>query len=115
MRGLALNDNLLNAGAQFVREAKTDASYRLWSIGDVHPAMVRDVDRGAEISLEIWVLSPHALTTILMQEPPGLCIGRLRLSDGSEVLGVLGEPYLCADQLEITQYGGWREYQATKS
>lgn len=29
-----------------------------------------------------------------MNEPPGLCIGKVRLEDGSTVLGVLGEPAL---------------------
>jgi len=39
MRGLALNDNMLAAGARFVRETATAPEYRLWSIGDRHPAM----------------------------------------------------------------------------
>ena len=41
MRGLALNPNLLKVGATFVREDATDACYRLWSIDDRHPAMLR--------------------------------------------------------------------------
>lgn len=114
MRGLVLNHNLVQVGATFASEAKTEAFYRLWSINDVHPAMLRDVNGGAEISVEIWMLSPGAIATIIMQEPPGLCIGRLKLSNGCEVLGVLGEPFLCKGQTEITQYGGWREYMASK-
>ena len=30
-----------------------------------------------------------------MSEPPGLCIGKVVLADGTVVLGVLGEPFLC--------------------
>jgi hypothetical protein len=30
------------------------------------------------------------------------------------VLGVLGEPFLCAGRREITQFGGWRGYLASK-
>ena len=41
MRGLDLNGNLLAVGASFVREARTAPHYRLWSIGDRHPAMLR--------------------------------------------------------------------------
>ena len=41
MRGLALNPNLVAAGATFVRETTTAATYRLWSIDDRHPAMMR--------------------------------------------------------------------------
>ncbi|UCC74428.1 MAG: glutamyl-tRNA amidotransferase [Gemmatimonadota bacterium] len=110
MRGLELNKNLLNVGANFVREAKTAPEYRLWSIGDVHPAMQRVHSGGTSVSLEIWELPVASVSTILQQEPPGLCIGKVMLSDGSEVLGVLGEAFLCEGQREITEFGGWREY-----
>ena len=39
MRGLELNPNMLAAGGTFVREARTAACYRLWSIGERYPAM----------------------------------------------------------------------------
>jgi hypothetical protein len=38
----------------------------------------------------------------------------MRLADGSEVLGVLGEPILCEGQAEITPFGSWRKYVAEK-
>jgi hypothetical protein len=34
----------------------------------------------------------------------------VELSDGSEVLGVLAEPWLVKGQKEITSLGGWRAY-----
>ncbi|NJN69928.1 MAG: glutamyl-tRNA amidotransferase, partial [Nitrospira sp.] len=37
---------------------------------------------------------------------------KVRLEDGSFVLGVLGEPALVEGQREITAYGGWRSYLA---
>lgn len=114
MRGLELNGNLLAAGAEFVREATTEPSYRLWSIGDVHPAMLKVSGGGAAIALEVWQVPPEGLISILLAEPPGLSIGRVRLSDGEEMLGVLGEPYLCEGQREITEHGGWRGYLATR-
>jgi hypothetical protein len=55
------------------------------------------------------------LASILMTEPAGLSIGKVLLSDGREVLGVLGEPWLCANRTEITTFGGWRAYVATLS
>jgi hypothetical protein len=55
-----------------------------------------------------------ALATILLEEPPGLTIGRVRLRNGESVLGVLGEPALCEDGKEITRWGGWRAYLAAK-
>ena len=114
MRGLELNPNLLAAGARFVREALTAPAYRLWSIGDRHPAMLRVSTGGAAIAVEVWSVPADGVAGILLQEPPGLCIGKVRLADGEETLGVLGEPALCEGQREITQYGGWRAYVATR-
>jgi gamma-glutamylcyclotransferase (GGCT)/AIG2-like uncharacterized protein YtfP len=110
MRGLELNQNLLAIGAKFLREAQTEPSYRIWSIGDRHPAMLKIKEGGAAIAVEIWAVPASGLATLLTQEPPGLSIGKVRLADGQEVLGVLGEPFLCEGQPEITQYGGWRAY-----
>jgi len=110
MRGLALNHHLLEVGATFVRESVTAPVYRLWSIHDQHPAMQRVVSGGAALSLEIWEVPMAHLGTILLGEPAGLCIGKVLLTDGRVVLGVLGEAWLCAGQREITASGGWREY-----
>jgi gamma-glutamylcyclotransferase (GGCT)/AIG2-like uncharacterized protein YtfP len=110
MRGLALNGNLLAAGARFVRETRTAPAYRLYSIGDRHPAMVRVAAGGAAVAVEVWSVPAAGLTEILLKEPPGLSIGKVQLEDGSVVLGVLGEPVLCEGQREITEHGGWRAY-----
>ncbi|MBD1867651.1 glutamyl-tRNA amidotransferase [Cyanobacteria bacterium FACHB-471] len=110
MRGLELNQNLQKAGAEFVRETITEPAYRLWSIADRHPAMMKVAEGGAAIAVEIWAVPPAGVCQILLQEPPGLCIGKVRLNNGEVVLGVLGEAFLCKDQLEITQWGGWRAY-----
>lgn len=38
----------------------------------------------------------------MMRELPGLYIGNVRLKDGEEVRGILGEPLLCGGKREIT-------------
>lgn len=114
MRGLALNQNLLDVGATFVRETTTERAYRLWSIQDEYPAMVRVAEGGVAIAVEVWQVPAAGLAEILQQEPPGLSIGKVRLADGEVVLGVLGEPICCENQLEITDWGGWRAYQTSK-
>jgi hypothetical protein len=114
MRGLELNGNLVAAGATFVREDDTDACYRIWSIDDRHPAMMRTPGEGASVAVEVWEVPVAGLVSILLAEPPGLAIGKVVLRDGSIVLGVLGEPFLCKGKREITQYGGWRAYVASK-
>ena len=112
MRGLALNPNLLVAGATFVREDRTEACYRIWSIDDRHPAMLRTPGQGTSIALEVWAVPPAGLAGILLGEPPGLAIGKVALASGEVELGVLGEPFLCDGQREITSFGGWRAYVA---
>jgi hypothetical protein len=112
MRGLELNPNLLAVGATFVRETTTQPSYRLWSINDAHPGMIRVKTGGVAVAVEVWRISPGGLASVLQKEPPGLCIGKVILAGGDEVLGVLAEPILCDDQHEITQFGGWRAYMA---
>jgi hypothetical protein len=114
MRGLELNANLFAVGATFIREAATEPTYRLWSIADRHPAMQRVAAGGVAVAVEVWALPPAGLARILWQEPPGLCIGKVRLADGLEVLGVLGEAALCAGQREISSFGGWRAYLANR-
>ena len=113
MRGLELNPNLLAVGATFVREDTTEPCYRLWSIDDRHPAMMRTPGEGTAVAVEVWDVPMAGLAKVLLSEPPGLCIGKVALADGTVVLGVLGEPFLCAGRREITEYGGWRAYTAS--
>jgi carbamate kinase len=111
MRGLKLSPNMAAAGASFIRETTTEPAYRLWSINDDHPAMIRVTDgTGVHVAVEIWSVPQAGLAGILLKEPPGLTIGKVRLNDGSTVLGVIGEPALVLGQREITKHGGWRAY-----
>jgi len=113
MRGLELNPNLLNAKATFEREAKTEPSYRIWSIDDKYPAMIKVSAGGVGVAVEVWKVPLAGLGIILSQEPPGLAIGKVILHDGEEVLGVIGEPLTVEGEKEITAYGGWRAYMET--
>jgi carbamate kinase len=111
MRGLKLSPNMAAAGATFVRETATEPAYRLWTINDDHPAMIRVTDgSGVAVQVEVWSVPAAGLAGILLKEPPGLAIGKVRLADGSTVLGVLGENALVEGQREITAHGGWRNY-----
>jgi hypothetical protein len=114
MRGLELNGNLLAVGAQFICEDLTVPAYRLYSINDRHPGMVRVATGGIAVPVEVWAVPPAGLGQILIQEPAGLSIGKVTLQSGSEVLGVLAEPILCEGQREISSYGGWRAYCAAR-
>jgi hypothetical protein len=110
MRGMKDYDRMIAAGGDFVREAMTAPVFRLWSVEDDHPAMIRVNDGGAAVPVELWSLAPGGLIEILRTEPFGLTLGRYPLDDGTIVLGVLGEPAYVEGQREITEYGGWRAY-----
>ncbi|WP_082135758.1 carbamate kinase [Mycobacterium sp. EPa45] len=113
MRGLKLSPNMAAAGATFVKEAVTEPVYRLWTINDEHPAMIRVTDgSGVGVAVEVWEVPAAGLAGILLNEPPGLSIGKVNLDDGSTVLGVIGEPALVEGQREISEFGGWRAYTA---
>jgi len=110
MSGLALNENLTRVGAEFVTEARTSPQYRMWTIDDAYPAMIKDSAGGNSMDLEIWEMSYAALLDVLKSEPPGLTMGKVYLDDGSWEFGILGEPYICEGRPEITQWGSWRKY-----
>jgi len=71
-------------------------------------------DSGASVALEVWAVPLAGIADLLRSEPPGLTIGKVELSDGGEVLGVLAESALVEGQREITEYGGWRAYVETQ-
>jgi hypothetical protein len=110
MRGMKDCSRMVAAGGEFVREAVTAPVFRLWSVEDDHPAMIRVNQGGAAVPVELWSLAPEGLVQILRTEPFGLTLGRYPLEDGTLVLGVLGEPAYVEGQREITEYGGWRAY-----
>jgi len=115
MRGFSLNENLIKAGAEFLFETRTTDDYRLWSIDDKYPGMLKTIPpaKGKAIIAEVWELDAHGLLAVLEGEPPGLTIGRVQLQDGSSVFGVLAERWVVEGQREITEFGGWREYVST--
>jgi len=117
MRGLELEPNLVNLGATFVREDRTEPAYRLYSVNDIHPAMVRlpanETNGGVSVAVEIWSVPADGVATLLSKEPPGLSIGKVKLQNGTTILGVLAEPALVVGKKDISNFdGSWREYIA---
>ncbi len=110
MRGMKDYGRMVGAGGEFIREAATAAVFRLWSVEDDHPAMIRVNQGGSSVPVELWSLPLQGLVEILRTEPFGLTLGRYPLDDGTLVLGVLGETAYVEGQRDITDYGGWRAY-----
>ena len=113
MRGLELENNLKAVNAVFLKESQTEKAYRLYTIDDKYPAMVKD-EQGAAIDVELYEISEEGMQEVLSREPEGLTIKEITLIDGSQVQGVVGLPFIIRNRKEISLYGGWRNYLASK-
>ena len=109
MRGLELAGNLRKVHASFVKKSQTEKAYRLYSISDQYPAMIRS-DDGESIAVELYKITEEGMKEVLSKEPEGLTIEKIKLIDGQEVYGVIGLPSIVEGQKDITSYKGWRKY-----
>lgn len=111
LRGLKLNHELLECGAQFLQETKTAPTYRLFHLPGViaKPGMIRD-ENGFSISIELWSMPLESYGKFVSNIPWPLGIGRVELEEGRWVQGFLCDPSTALQSIEITPYGGWRNY-----
>ena len=113
MRGLELHRNL--DGAEFLGEFRTVPRYRIHSIGDRHPGMYEVAEGGVSVRGELYRLPDEVWQRVQVGEPPGLYKGPVQLEDGRVVDGILYPRELAEGRHpDISEYGGWREYVATK-
>ena len=109
MRGLELENNLKEVGATFVKKSKTEKAYRLYSIDDKYPAMVKG-KHGKSIEVEVYELTKEGMDAVLAKEPEGLTIDKIKLKNKEEVYGVIGTPEIIEGKKDITYSRGWRDY-----
>jgi len=113
MRGLSLHANLERA--EFLEACQTAPRYRVYSIGDVHPGMFETAADGVSVSGELYRVPADVLHRVEAGEPPHLYRGPVELADGRVVDGILFPRELAEGQhKDISAYGGWREYIATR-
>ena len=117
LQGQPLNHQLTDRAAQLVRLTHTASCYRLFALATdpPKPGLVRvgaDDTQGAAVEVEEWELDAASFGDFVAQVPAPMCIGRVRLADGSDVAGFLCEPLALEGAVEITQFGGWRAYRA---
>ncbi len=112
MAGLPLNPQVTALGGRFLRTARTEPVYRLHALGN-RPGMARATP-GASIAGEVWALPTAAIGALLAQVPPPLGFGTVALEDGP-CLGFLAEPQALADAPDITSFGGWRAWLASRT
>jgi len=117
LSGMPLNRELTELGASFSRAARTAAGYRLYALAGQSPAkpgLVRDEAGAGAIEVEVWKLAPDAFGRFVAAIPAPLCVGTVRLADGTTPKGFLVEAAAVADATDITAFGGWRRYTAAR-
>ena len=118
MSGLPLNGQLLELGGRLESAGKTAPIYRFYALpgGPPHrPGMVRVLEDGGAIELEVWSLPVAEVGHFLRKIPAPLGLGTVTLADGSGVPGFLCESHATMGAKDITSLGGWRAYLKTLS
>lgn len=113
MTGLPLNVQLTSLGGIFIEETTTAPEYKLYKLNGFTPArpgLLRVVDCGAAIALEVWQLPIENYGEFVLGVPAPLGFGTLTLADDRVVNGFLCEHYATLNAIDISHLGGWRHY-----
>ena len=113
MTGLPLNAQLTSLGGTFLEETSTAPAYKLYKLNGFTPArpgLLRVVDGGTAIALEVWQLPIENYGTFVSGVPAPLGFGTLTLADGRTVNGFMCEHYATLNAIDISHLGGWRHY-----
>ncbi|MFC0402311.1 allophanate hydrolase [Paraburkholderia rhizosphaerae] len=121
LQGEPLNGQLTERGARLIEATTTASTYRLYALpavasgGVAKPGLVRVPADGAPIAVEVWEMPLAAYGSFVAQVPAPLGIGTLTLADGSAVQGFLCETSALDGAADITSFGGWRAYRASRA
>ena len=119
LSGMPLNGELTSRGGVLLRKGETEKSYTLSALPGgppKRPGLLRVAEgQGHAIAVEVWALPPAGFGTFVAGVPAPLCIGTLRLADGTTPKGFLVEPEGLKGASDISHFGGWRAYIASLS
>jgi len=119
LSGLPLNGQLTSRGARLLASTKSAPKYRFYALAGgppFRPGMVRvgENEEGASIDLEVWSVPAHQYGSFVAGIPSPLGIGMVELADGSKVQGFVCEGAGVQDATDITHFGSWRAYLASR-
>jgi allophanate hydrolase len=113
LSGQPLNWQLTQRGGRLVRTCRTHPDYKFYTLKGTLPPKPGLVHipgyEGPGIEVEVSALPEDTVGNFVEGVPPPICIGTLKLEDGSQVKGFLAEPAGIEHAIEITQFGGWRK------
>jgi allophanate hydrolase len=117
LSGMPLNHELTSLTGRFIATAETVPDYRLFALNtDVpKPGLLRvATGAGASITVEIWALPAEGFARFVDAVPPPLSIGTLGLANGRAMKGFLVEAEAVRDARDISEFGGWRAFVASR-
>jgi allophanate hydrolase len=118
LSGQPLNWQLTQRHARLQRTCRTARSYRLYALQDSQPSkpgLLRDeAFEGPGIEVEVWSIPEDQFGGLVAGISPPLGIGSAVLEGGQLVKCFLCEPYAISGATEITHFGGWRAYLASR-
>jgi allophanate hydrolase len=118
LSGLPLNGQLRERGAVLLEATTTAPHYRFFALPGTappKPGLLRVLEGGGAIAVEVWAVPMAAVGSLLALIPPPLGLGNVELADGRHVHGFLCEAHALNDATDITASGGWRNYLAAQA
>ncbi len=119
LEGLPLHGQLRERHARLVERTHTAARYRLHALPGTTPpkpglARMPDGEGGHPIEVEVYQMPVAEVGSFLALIPPPLGLGNLELADGRWVKGFICEGAALAGAPDISRWGGWRGYLASR-
>jgi len=126
LSGFPLNPDLLSLGAVLQTTTKTSPNYKLYELSQTNPdipskpGLARchpsnsQTGTGSSIEIEIWALPLSAVGAFLKTIPPPLGLGTIETCEGQWVKGFICEPYGTVGARDVSEFGGWRAYRASR-
>lgn len=119
LTGFPLNAQLLERGAKLLKLTHTAPKYKFYELSSrplLKPGLLKvDDSSGAAIEVEVWAMPKEHLGSFLALIPSPLGLGKVELIDGSEVVGFICEPNGLQGAVDITEYGGWRNWMKARA
>ncbi len=116
--GLPLNWQLRQRGGRLLETTQSSPDYRLYALAGgplLRPGMVRVAEGGAAIAVEVWDIPSSELGSFLTGIPAPLGLGKVQLADGRWETGFICDAYGLDGAEDITRFGGWKAWLASRN
>lgn len=113
LKGMPLNFQLSTRKGTLIEKTLTAPNYKLFALKNTvppKPGLQYVSEGGRAIEVEVWDIPLALFGQIVAEVPAPLGIGNMKLTDGSWVKGFICEGYALTDALDVSHFGGWREY-----